>query len=343
MNNFSEYEKMPKNFNKLGQDIKVFNELNKLKWVVTEKVHGANFSFVYESKKLAYAKRKEYLAWGDDFFGFQEVAQRLEDKILALFEQLARERAGDKYMLYGELFGGCYPHPDVAAHPNVQAIQTGVYYAPQIYFCAFDIAIEKDGVKAYIDYEDAIAYLEKYGIFHARILFSGRLNEALNFNTRIASLVPGQLGLPALESNLIEGVVIKPLRHAGLIEADERPVIKLKNREFDEEKKFHEAEKWSYIPSVTTNTEELGFLLEGMRGYITDNRLSSVISKTGSIDFGNPARMEAISSEYLRDVLEDFNIDNNGILDEVTAVQKDWLTERLKPEILEAVLRRRLV
>ncbi|RZJ69168.1 MAG: 2'-5' RNA ligase [Flavobacterium sp.] len=333
MDQLSEYEKMPKDFNKLGQDTKVFNELNKLKWVVTEKIHGANFSFVYHDRKLAFAKRKEYLSWTDDFFGFQEVVHRLEDKILALAEQLSLERQAEKFIIYGELFGGSFPHPDVDPHPNVNAIQTGVYYAPQIDFCAFDIAIETDGIKSYLDYEDALRYFEKHGVFHARNLFTGRLNEALNFNTRIESSVPGQLGLPALENNMIEGVVIKPIRHNGLIENNERPILKLKNKEFDEEKKFHEAEKWSYIPGVTTNTEEVGFLLDSMRGYITHNRMNSVISKTGSLKFDNPERMNAILNEYLRDVLDDFNIDNNGILGEITPEQKNWLAERIRSEI----------
>ncbi|AWH83842.1 2'-5' RNA ligase [Flavobacterium album] len=341
MNEFSEYEKMPKNFNSLGQDTTAFSELNKLKWAVTEKVHGANFSFVYRDRKLAFAKRKEYLSWSDDFFGFQEVVHQLEDKVLALFEQLSADLPAEKYMLYGELFGGSYPHPEVLPYPNVQAIQTGVYYTPAIGFCAFDIAIVKDGTKAYLDYEDAVGYLERFGIFHARVLFTGKLNEALNFNTRINSAVPAQLGWPALENNLIEGVVIKPLRHNGLIENDERPILKLKNKEFDEEKKFHEAEKWSYIPGVTTNTEQIGFLLEEIRTYLTDNRLNSVISKIGSLDFTNADRLAAIHAEYLRDMLEDFNIDNKGVLDEITPSQKEWLINRLNAEITISIGQRR--
>ena len=48
MNDFSEYEKIPQNFKSLNLDEKTFQELEKVKWVVTEKVHGANFSFIYE-------------------------------------------------------------------------------------------------------------------------------------------------------------------------------------------------------------------------------------------------------------------------------------------------------
>ncbi len=71
MSDFSAYEKMPNSLKKLGLNESGYSELEKLKWVVTEKVHGANFSFVYEAGKLKFAKRKEYLSWNDDFFGFQ--------------------------------------------------------------------------------------------------------------------------------------------------------------------------------------------------------------------------------------------------------------------------------
>jgi hypothetical protein len=66
----TEYEKMPKSLKKLGADEKTLQDWHKLQWVVTEKVHGANFSFVYEAEKLHFAKRKDYLTWQDDFFCF---------------------------------------------------------------------------------------------------------------------------------------------------------------------------------------------------------------------------------------------------------------------------------
>lgn len=47
----------------------------------------------------------------------------------------------EKIFIYGELFGGEYPHPEVNPVSGVQAIQTGVYYSPRIEYCAFDIAV----------------------------------------------------------------------------------------------------------------------------------------------------------------------------------------------------------
>lgn len=62
MNEFSGYEKMPSSLKKLGLSENDFSQMEKLKWVVTEKVHGTNFSFVYENGNLKFAKRKEYLS-----------------------------------------------------------------------------------------------------------------------------------------------------------------------------------------------------------------------------------------------------------------------------------------
>lgn len=330
MSKNSEYEKMPKNLKGLHLSEKAMQELHKLKWVVTEKIHGANFSFVYEDHRLLFAKRKAYLQWTDDFFGFQAVAAEMEERIIRLFEQLQQDIPAQRYILYGELFGGKYPHPDVTPDPQVQAIQTGVYYSPAVRFCAFDIAVETmDGDKRYVDYDTAMAYFQQFDIFYAKPLFTGRWNEALNFDTRIPSAIPAQLQLPGLTTNLIEGVVIKPLHHSWLSSLDTRPVIKLKNPEFDEEEKFHEAEKWSFIPQVTSRSAQLSFLVEEMARYITKNRLDSVLSKTGRLDTGNPQRLEEVRKEFLDDVYTDFNEDNGNILADLEETDRRWIRERI--------------
>ena len=89
MSDFSGYEKMPNSLKKLGLSESDFSKLEKLKWVVTEKVHGANFSFIYENGVLKFAKRKDYLSWKDNFFGFQLVVNQIEDQVIKLFEDLS--------------------------------------------------------------------------------------------------------------------------------------------------------------------------------------------------------------------------------------------------------------
>lgn len=336
MREFSGYEKMPNSLKKLGLSEKDFSEMEKLKWVVTEKVHGANFSFSYENGTLRFAKRKDYLQWNDDFFGFQLVVNKLENNILRLFEQLSSDIVGEKYMVYGELFGGKYPHPEVDPIADLQAIQTGVYYTPGIAFCAFDIAIENEsGSKYYLDYETAVGYFEQFRIFYAKPLLIGKFAEAMNFNIRINSTIPKALQLPELQDNLIEGVVIKPYNQ---VDQNRRPIVKLKNPEFDEEEKFHEAEKWSFVPNVSSRTEDLSFIVAELRNYITQNRLQSAISKIGTLDRTNPLRVADIKTEFLEDVIVDFNENNNHLLNDLAPDEKEWIMERVHFEIHKMIL-----
>lgn len=334
MSEFSGYEKMPNNLKKLGLNENDFSQMEKFKWVVTEKVHGANFSFVYENGHLKFAKRKEYLNWTDDFFGFQLVVNKLEDKILRLFEKLSNEITGEKYMVYGELFGGKYPHTEVNSIKDLHAIQTGVYYTPTIEFCAFDIAIETNGSdsKYYLDYESSVAYFKQFEIFHAQPLLIGKFNEAMNFNIRINSTIPKEFNLPELQENLIEGVVIKPFNQIDNT-LFSRPIIKLKNPEFDEEEKFHEAEKWSFIPTISSKTEDLSFIIDELRNYVTQNRLKSAISKIGELDMNNQLRISDIKKEFLEDVITDFNENNNNLLNDLSPDEKEWIIERINSEI----------
>ncbi|WP_428070352.1 RNA ligase family protein [Chryseobacterium gambrini] len=334
MSEFSGYEKMPNNLKKLGLSESDFSKMEKLKWVVTEKVHGANFSFVYENGSLKFAKRKEYLNWTDDFFGFQLVVSKLENNILRLFEKLSSDIAAEKYIIYGELFGGKYPHPEVAPLKDIHAVQTGVYYTPDIEFCAFDIAIETDGSdsKYYLDYESSVAYFDEFKIFYAKPLLIGKFNEAMNFNIRINSAVPKEFNLPELNDNLIEGVVIKPFNQLDNNDF-QRPIIKLKNPEFDEEEKFHEAEKWSFIPNVSSKTEELSFIVDELRNYVTQNRLKSAVSKIGTLDLNNHSRVSEIKKEFLEDVITDFNENNDNLLNDLSPEDKTWIAERINAEI----------
>ncbi len=168
---------------------------------------------------------------------------------------------------------------------------------------------------------------------YAKPLLIGKLKEALNFNTRINSRIPAELGLPELESNLIEGVVVKPfnLSDPGLLST--RPIVKLKNKELEEEERFHEAKKWSFIPEVNSKTEDLSYILDDLKRYITRNRLQSAISKIGEPDPSNEKRQKEIIKEFLADTMEDFKLNNPGVLEELIAEEISWLEKRAESEI----------
>lgn len=83
-----------------------------------EKVHGANFSFVTNGIDVKVAKRSSFVEPGDQFFNTDEVYNKYKDCALKAFE-LHKKEAPDLETLhiYGEFFGGTYPHPDVKNIP----------------------------------------------------------------------------------------------------------------------------------------------------------------------------------------------------------------------------------
>ncbi len=84
--------------------------------------------------------------------------------------------------------------------------------------------------------------------------------------------MPALLGLPPIDGNLAEGVVLRP--DAPMAPAD-RPVRKLKIAEFDE-RRFSESRKWD--PWLHLSPAELRDLATGM---VNGPRLASARSKVG--------------------------------------------------------------
>ncbi len=127
------YEKIPENPNQWNLTESDYRTFKKSDWVVTEKIHGANFGIVTDGLEVKFAKRKQFLDDGEDFFGYQLLQNQLIIKTKEIFKILQVEKTSlQKIFIYGELFGGEYPHPKLTPICGVQAIQTGVYYSPNI-------------------------------------------------------------------------------------------------------------------------------------------------------------------------------------------------------------------
>ena len=331
MSDFTAYEKMPESLQKLGLDLPATKRLDAATWVVTEKIHGANFSFVLEGDTLKYAKRKALLRWTDDFFAFQIVAERLDAGIMRLFEHIRRDRAFHTAIVYGELYGGLYPHADVAADARVQAIQTGIHYSPTVEFCVFDVAVEVAGLgRHYLDYADVMRYCAACEVPFARPLLIGTLNQALFFDTRFDSKVPGSLGLPAIVPNLVEGIVVKPL-HNMVVQTSKgemRPIFKIKNKEFAEEQ-FHEAQAWSYQHAGASASERLLYIVPELRRYVTQQRLQSTFSKIGGLLGATEERRGVIHAAMVEDAMVSFWEANPELEGEFSAGDLDWLRARV--------------
>lgn len=317
------YEKIPENPNQWKLSEIDYRNFKKTDWVVTEKIHGANFGIVTDGREVQFAKRKEFLNLGDDFFGYQLLQDELILKTKQIFNILQLEKINlQKIFIYGELFGGEYPHPKVTPLPGLQAIQTGVYYSPRIEYCAFDIAaIENSnhGEKIYLDYDKALQLFERVGMMAAKPLFIGKYEEAAAYNIEFESTIPAILNLPQLQQeNKAEGVVIKPVKsfYVETRKGKIRPIIKHKIPDFAEDKRYHQAQKWTYQKAVIQNTELTleDELSQEMLALVTANRLNNVISKFGRVTNQDIEKQQQLIDLLAKDVLESFNEEYESIL-----------------------------
>ena len=200
-------------------------------WVVTEKVHGSNFSFVCSpptgqgaQPTVRCAKREEFLNEDSDednasFFGFRKVKNRYQAAAEQAFTTIVKQFTSNgitatpsdnviRLTIYGELFGGTFP--GLSSPPDViSAVQEGVYYHPDLDFMAFGATVtlrppvdqpdakqaDKPVTSVELDFLPAMEMLKSCGFFTAEALHLGSFNECCNFDINFPTTIPGRLGV----------------------------------------------------------------------------------------------------------------------------------------------------
>jgi Rnl2 family RNA ligase len=283
----------------LGDDEAAFRALKSVPWVVTEKIHGSNLCLASDGQQVRVGKRKEWLEPGEDFFEQQRATDALHERLRALASAL-----GARTFVYGELFGGAYPHPDVPPEPGLQPVQTGVYYSPRIEFLAFDLAVlDASGRRAWLPFEEARQRLQEFGIPAVPPRMRGSYTDAIAYPLGADSMIPALLGLPALPagSNVAEGVVLSPERPVKVRGRSEpiRPVLKRKTATFEEDARYHQAKPWTRAPRVEG---ALDMLCAEASELNCEPRLNAAISKVGRVV--DEARAREVLELLVQDLLE---------------------------------------
>ncbi len=285
-------------------------------WAVSEKIHGGNFSFWYDgTDPIRCGKKTSLIGETENFYGSQKVLADNADKIKALFLLLKETHTFIVMGVYGEIAGGSYPHKDVEKIVGATKVQDGVWYAPFNFFYAFDIALDN----ILLDDIEVHSVLEKVGIFNGRPLFTGTLQEALLYSNAFQTTIPARFGLPDLENNICEGVVIKPVQ-PKYFSSGERVILKNKNERWSENTK---------APTVKTEVEWTGegkVVFDAICDCLTENRLRNVISHLGTIDqkgFGK------LLGEFTKDALEDYFKDNREAFEKLQKDEQKRITKML--------------
>ena len=279
-----------------------------LEYVVQEKVHGANTSFLCDGESVRFAKRTSLLEKDEKFYDYPELLERYRDRVVALAKEVMNRYAGTRSVnIFGEMFGGTYPHKDVQPNLKATAIQKGVFYTPEHEFYGFDIFLVGNEGGRYLPVDEVNGLFEKHGFFYARTLFKGTLSECLRHPNAFQSKIAEWLGLPAIDDNICEGIVIRPVVPMYLRNGS-RVLIKSKNERFAEKKGVRKRVKQFAEP--VPYSEALKVLVTEVEVYVTEQRLANVVSHIGEVhvpkDFGK------IMGLFSKDVLDDFLKEHGG-------------------------------
>ena len=261
---------------------------DKEQYIVTEKVHGANFSFhVYRTEdgvQIKCAKRTGFIEDGEKFFNYKPVLEKYKSALINLHENVL----DNDFILYGELFGG--------------NIQSGMSYQEDQDFIAFDLCVKQDEV--FLPLNKLTLYSESFeelGIPVVPLLGSyNSSQEALQFNEYFDSKLTRINFDGKDEHKEAEGVVIEPIVPKWF-PSGSRVYFKKKTKRFLEKggNKIHKP--------VENLPKELEDVLTQAFEYITEPRYSSVTSKIGEVTIKDIGKVMGFMT---KDILEDMEKDS---------------------------------
>ena len=148
-------------------------------------------------------------------------------------------------VLYGELFGGAYPHPAVPALTALMAVQTGIWYAADLRCSPSSVsswrAPEQGGGVLLGASEVGRLAAAAVGLLAPPVLGRGsRRAEVLALAQRFPTRVPALLGLPPIDGNVAEGFVValdRPTSFDAPV-ACKRKIPEMREAEFDGSEAF---------------------------------------------------------------------------------------------------------
>ena len=302
-------------------------------YCVTEKIHGSNTQIDYnwQTHEFEYCKRTCTIEEGESCYNVQKCFDNIRELVVDLTSYLEPTLNGEleSVKVYGEVFGGSYPHPDVTKDSHASRVQKGVFYSPHNEWKAFDIAYTLVGDEKihFLCGEDFYLACNAVGIETVPLLkVTNNLQEALEYPNNGESVVYSHYKLPKLENNIMEGVVIKPWKEDAWI-GQSRVIFKNKNEVFAE--KSHEKRTNIQIevpPLVKQAMEEIS-------AYITENRVNNVISHLGEVSEKDIGRIIGMTA---KDALEDYKKEF-GTLNLIEKQEEKMVTKFLQSEVAKLV------
>ena len=259
--------------------------LSNEKFIITEKLDGANFCIVIPKEgEVYFQSRNNALAGDASFFNFQSVIEKDMDKIMEIKREMNDHMFFDSEVrIYGELFGN--------------GVQRRVDYGDDRYFLPFEVVIDGEILSP----SEGLEFMDAFGFgdWWVPILgYADSLEEALEFN--VEEVLTKHQGTTEKGFKFIEGVVISPFEKVYQNASGSRFLIKKKAHCFGDLAGQKTKDRKVEEPLSESGTKLFNIWLN----MFSENRLMDLFSKMGKID-----SMKQIG-EYLKafsaDVKEDF-------------------------------------
>lgn len=322
---FKKYSSIENSFNREFMERVMAEMPIDLQYVVQEKVHGANTSFLCDGQEVRFAKRTSVIAEDEMFYDYPELLDAYRERVLNLFARVKETYSDVKHIsVFGEMFGGLYPHKDVKRTGRLLLIQKGVFYTPEHEFYGFDIFVFTENEARYLPVAEVNELFEEEGFLYARTLFQGTLAECLKYPNAFESYISQWLGLPPLKDNICEGVVIRPVVPMNLRNGN-RVLIKNKNERFSEKKSVKKRNAIVVVQPEYSN--DLKTLMEEVACYLTENRLTNVVSHIGEVRV--PKDLGKIMGLLSQDALNDFLKEHAATYNDLEKAEQKLLNKEL--------------
>ena len=304
------------------------------KYCVTEKIHGTNTQIAYypDEDKFVYGTRERELPHNEKCYNAQEIFDDLQVSVRVVHEIMSDSGSYPNLtsvILFGELYGGAYPHADVEKDKHAIKVQKGVYYSPHNQWRAFDIAytVSTDDYLHFVVGHDFFDICEAAYIDTVPLLaITDSLDEALQWKNDCESVVPTLNDLPKIEANIMEGVVIKPWKNDRWF-GHHRVILKNKNDKFKERWREKKIDIQEEVPEIVK--QAMTEIVE----YINENRVNNVISHLGQVSVNDIGRIIALATA---DALENYKKDY-GTLNLMEKKEEKLVTRFLGKEMAKTV------
>lgn len=354
--NFRKFESIENTYIKSNVSKIVFNGLNTGEWIVTEKLHGANFSvYVKDLKVVNFGSRNQFV--DGSFYNSADLQEKIRNKIKPTCLRKKRSKKGDSVFDFGSFLNNSHNNridevkayfkknkidiktADIIFYGELvgDRVQKEVRYTKDIGFFVFDVVVNGKPINKKIAFEFAhlvcldVTPERKVGTFEECCAIKNSFNSSLSYRIdndhfgicvadngfEMYDKTSGKLLEDGL-NNEAEGIIIEPVEPMYYNNGKR---IYLKNKT----PAFSEKNDGVVDLKVKELTEKDNALFNELMLYVNENRLNAIKSK------GHPEK--AVPFMLTKDILEDYSKENDGIDLRKTAENFKLLTSSLQLEV----------